>query len=65
VIFMAWIYQNIALPFFKGTIFQKALEGVDMGWAVWVTRTFLLLLFLGMCITVWLAWKRQKKELSA
>jgi SNF family Na+-dependent transporter len=64
VIFTAWIYQNIALPFFKGTIFQKALEGVEMGWAVWVTRTFLLLLFSGMCIIVCLVWKRRGKEVS-
>ncbi len=64
VIFTAWIYQNIALPFFKGTIFQKALEGVDMGWAVWITRTFLLLLFSGMCIIVWLVWKHRGKEVS-
>lgn len=61
-ILAAWIYQNIALPFFKGTIFQKALEGVDMGWAVWVTRAFLMFVFLGMCIIVRLVGKRQEKE---
>jgi neurotransmitter:Na+ symporter, NSS family len=62
IIFTAWIYQNIALPFFKGTIFQKALEGVEMGWAVWITRLFLVSLFSGMCITVYLVWKRRDKE---
>jgi NSS family neurotransmitter:Na+ symporter len=62
IIFTAWIYQNIALPFFKGTIFQKALEGVEMGWAVWITRLFLVTLFSGMCITVYLVWKRRGKE---
>ena len=62
VIFTAWLYQNVALPFFKGTIFEKALEGVDMGWAVWITRIFLILLFSGMCITVYLVWKRRGKE---
>jgi NSS family neurotransmitter:Na+ symporter len=62
IIFTAWIYQNIALPFFKGTIFQKALEGVEMGWAVWITRLFLISLFSGMCITVYLVWKRRGKE---
>jgi SNF family Na+-dependent transporter len=62
VIFTAWIYQNIALPLFKGTLFQKALEGVDMGWSVWIIRSFLVTLFSGMCITVWLVWKRRGKE---
>ena len=62
IIFTAWIYQNIALPFFKGTIFQKALEGVEMGWAVWIIRLFLISLFSGMCITVYLVWKRRGKE---
>ncbi|GEM_PF-3675558 len=63
-ILLAWTYQNIALPFFKGTFFQKALEGVDMGWAVWVTRIFLMVLFLGMCIIVRSVMKHQKKEVS-
>lgn len=62
VIFTAWIYQNIALPLFKGTLFQKALEGVDMGWSVWIIRIFLVTLLSGMCITVWLVWKRRGKE---
>ena len=62
VIFTAWIYQNIALPLFKGTLFQKALEGVDMGWSVWIIRIFLVTLFSGMCVTVWLVWKRRGKE---
>jgi len=62
VIFTAWLYQNIALLFFKGTISEKALEGVDMGWAVWITRIFLILLFSGMCITVYLVWKCRGKE---
>jgi hypothetical protein len=62
LIFMAWLYQNIALPIFTGTIFQKAIEGVDMGYAVWVTRAFLVLLLLGMCITVWSVWKHRGKE---
>jgi len=62
VIFTAWIYQNIALPLFKGTLSQKALEGVDMGWSVWIIRIFLVTLFSGMCITVWLVWKRRGKE---
>jgi SNF family Na+-dependent transporter len=64
LIFMAWIYQNIALPLLKGTIFQKALEGVDMGWAVWVIRVFLIVLFTSMCIIIHLAWKHREKEVS-
>lgn len=64
LILVAWVYQNIAQPFFTGTIFQRALEGVDMGWAVWITRIFLLFLFLGMCITVHTVRKRLGKEVS-
>jgi NSS family neurotransmitter:Na+ symporter len=64
LILIAWVYQNIAHPFFTGTIFQKALEGVDMGWAVWVTRIFLLLLFIGMCVAVRSVRKRLGKEVS-
>jgi SNF family Na+-dependent transporter len=62
LILIAWVYQNIAQPVFTGTIFQRALEGVDMGWAVWATRFFLLFLFLGMCVTVWLVRKHLGKE---
>ncbi len=64
LILFAWIYQNIAKPMFTGTIFQKALEGVDMGWAVWVTRIFLLLLFIIMCITVYLIRHNLVKKVS-
>jgi SNF family Na+-dependent transporter len=64
LILIAWVYQNIAQPVFTGTIFQKALEGVDMGWAVWATRIFLLFLFLGMCATVWLVRKHLEKGAS-
>lgn len=64
LIFMAWIYQNITLPIFTGTIFQEALEGVNMGWAVWVIRIFLILLFTSMCIIVHMVWKRRAKEVS-
>jgi NSS family neurotransmitter:Na+ symporter len=64
LILIAWVYQNIAQPVFTGTIFQRALEGVDMGWAVWTTRIFLLFLFLGMCVTVWLVRKHLGKEAS-
>jgi SNF family Na+-dependent transporter len=62
LIFMVWIYQNIAMPIFMGTIFQKALEGVDMGWAVWIIRIFLISLFAFMCIIVRLVWKYRGKE---
>jgi len=64
LILFVWIYQNIAQPLFTGTIFQKALEGVDMGWAVWVTRAFLLLLFISMCITICLIRQRFVSEVS-
>lgn len=62
LILFAWIYQNVGQPLFAGTIFQKALEGVDMGWAVWVTRSFLLFVFISMCITVYLIKERFERE---
>lgn len=64
LILFAWIYQNIAKPFFTGTIFQMALEGVEMGWAVWTTRIFLLFLFITMCTTVYIISKRFEREVS-
>lgn len=64
LILFAWIYQNIAKPIFTGTIFQNTLEGVDMGWAIWATRFFLLLLFMTMCITVYLIRNRLKSEMT-
>jgi len=62
LILVTWIYQNIASPIVKGSIFQKAIEGVEMGWAVWVTRIFLISVFLSICLVVWFVWKRKRRE---
>ena len=58
VILVAWAYQSIALPIIKGTILDRAIEGIGTGWAVWVTRVYLISVFLGMCFIIYFAWKR-------
>ncbi|NWF76788.1 MAG: sodium-dependent transporter [Nitrospirae bacterium] len=60
IIFSTWIYQNIASPFFKGNTSQIALEGVEMGWAVWVTRLFLITIFIGLCFIIFLVWRKRE-----
>jgi len=57
IILLTWFYQNIAVPVFRGSFLQVALEGVEMGWAVWTTRLFLICLFGGLCVLVYLAWR--------
>ena len=57
VILFTWFYQNIAIPIVKGSFSQVALEGVEMGWAVWATRSFLVFMFVGLCVLVYLAWR--------
>lgn len=57
VILFTWFYQNIAIPIVKGSFLQVALEGVEMGWAVWATRSFLVFMFVGLCVLVYLAWR--------
>ena len=59
IILVTWMYQNIAIPFFKGSLLQTGLEGVEMGWAVWATRTYLISVFAGMCLLVYFAWKKR------
>lgn len=60
IIFSTWIYQNIASPFFKGDASQIALEGVEMGWAVWLTRLFLITIFIGLCFIIFLVWRKRE-----
>jgi NSS family neurotransmitter:Na+ symporter len=60
LILLTWAYQYIAIPFFKGSLLQQSLEGVEMGWAIWVTRIFLISVFLSMCIIIYLVWKGRK-----
>jgi SNF family Na+-dependent transporter len=59
IILFTWSYQNIALPFFTGSLSQMSVEGVRMGWAVWITRAFLLCIFFSLCIIVYVVWKRR------
>jgi len=58
-----WVWLNIVVPILNGTILQQGVEGQGTGWTVWVTRLFLLALFIGMCLMVRVAFKR--KEASA
>lgn len=62
LVLVTWMYQNIASPIIKGTILDRTLEGVDMGWAVWITRLFLIFMFLGMCFMIRLAWRHKARE---
>ena len=63
IILVTWAYQNIAMPFFTGSLSETAVEGVPIGWAVWVTRIFLLSVFAVLCILVYLVWRRRAEEL--
>lgn len=60
IILFTWSYQNIALPFFTGSLSQMSVEGVRMGWAVWITRAFLLSVFSFLCIIVFIVWKKRE-----
>lgn len=60
VILLTWVYQNIALPVVRGSILQVAIEGVEMGWAVWVTRFFLISVITSMCLVIYFVWRYRK-----
>lgn len=60
VILLTWVYQNIALPVVRGSILQVAIEGVEMGWAVWFTRFFLIFVITGMCLVIYFVWRYRK-----
>lgn len=66
-ILVAWVWQNI-LPFFLtllgGELPKQALEGVEVGWGVWVTRIFLIALFVGLCLAIRYAWQKRQKEVT-
>jgi NSS family neurotransmitter:Na+ symporter len=62
IILMTWTYQNILLPVFRGTLAQTGIEGVEMGWAIWVTRIFLITLLGVMCLMIHAVWKRKAAE---
>lgn len=61
-IFGAWVNENLIKPFREGKLGRVAIEGVKMTWVVWVTRLYLLLVFIGMCLAVWWAWRERGKE---
>jgi NSS family neurotransmitter:Na+ symporter len=58
-----WVWLNIVVPILNGTILQQGVEGQGTGWTVWLTRLFLLALFIAMCLMVRVAFKR--KEVTA
>jgi NSS family neurotransmitter:Na+ symporter len=58
-----WVWLKIVVPILKGTILQQGVEGQGTGWTVWLTRLFLLALFIAMCLMVRVAFKR--KEVTA
>ncbi len=60
-----WVWLNVVVPILKGTILQQGVEGQGTGWTVWVTRLFLLALFIGMCWMVRVAFKRKREEVQA
>jgi NSS family neurotransmitter:Na+ symporter len=57
-----WVWLNIITPILNGSILQQGVEGQGTGWIVWVTRVFLLALFIGMCVMVRVAFKRRQEE---
>ena len=62
IILMTWTYQNIILPVLTGTLTQTGIEGVEPGWAIWVTRAFLAAVLAGMCLMIYAVWKRKAVE---
>jgi NSS family neurotransmitter:Na+ symporter len=58
-----WVWLKIVVPILNGTILQQGVEGQGTGWTVWLTRLFLLALFIAMCLMVRVAFKR--KEVTA
>jgi SNF family Na+-dependent transporter len=61
IILVTWVFQNILLPFVSGSLSQTSVEGVEMGWAVWAIRLFLVAVFTGMCIVVSRIWKHREE----
>jgi len=57
-----WVWLNIITPALNGTILQQGVEGQGTGWTVWLTRVYLLALFIGMCVMVRVAFKRKQRE---
>lgn len=60
-----WVWLNVLLPLLNGTIFQQGVEGQGTGWTVWLTRIYLVTLFIAMSIMVRIAFKRKKMEVES
>ncbi|MER3559154.1 MAG: hypothetical protein C4336_06680 [Armatimonadota bacterium] len=60
-----WVWLNILVPLINGTIFQQGVEGQGTGWTVWLTRIYLILLFIAMCVMVRIAFKRKRQEVAS
>ncbi len=60
-----WVWLNIAVPLINGTIFQQGVEGQGTGWTVWLTRAYLIILFIAMCVMVRIAFKRKQQEVAS
>jgi hypothetical protein len=60
-----WVWLNLVVPALNGTILQQGVEGQGTGWTVWLTRLFLLALFIGLCVMVRVAFKRKQEEVAA
>ncbi len=55
-IFIGLVYQTLA-GFKMG---QRTVEGFAPGWPIWLTRSFLILLFVGLCLATWRAFSKRK-----
>jgi len=60
-----WTWLNIIQPILDGTVLQKGVEGQGVGWTVWVTRLYLIGLFVALALMVRTAFKRKFKEEAA
>ncbi|MEW6571096.1 MAG: sodium-dependent transporter [Nitrospirota bacterium] len=62
-ILLTWVYQNIVMmALYGGALSKMSIEGVEMGWAVWVTRVFLISIFFVMCFAVYAVWRGRRME---
>jgi SNF family Na+-dependent transporter len=59
-----WTWLNVIDPILQGTALQKGVEGQGVGWTVWITRFYLIGLFIGLALMVRIAFKRKFKEVT-
>ncbi|MFN7019277.1 MAG: hypothetical protein ACK4RG_08425 [Fimbriimonadales bacterium] len=60
-----WTWLNVIEPILQGTALQQGVEGQGVGWTVWITRLYLVALFLGLALMVRIAFKRKFREVAA